>query len=64
MKAYEYDRSYEILINDIFVIETTKLGKTKINSVLKQLLRETDKVDIKVPLDMSSYLNVLLSSSH
>ncbi len=54
----------EILINDIFVIETTKLGKTKINSVLKQLLRETDKVDIKVPLDMSSYLNVLLSSSH
>ncbi len=54
----------EILINDIFVIETTKLGKTKINSVLKQLLRETDKVDIKVPLAMSSYLNVLLSSSH
>ncbi len=53
----------EILINDIFVIETPKIGKTKINSVSKQPLRETDKVD-KVPLDMSSYLNVLLSSSH
>ncbi len=53
----------DILINDIFVIETPKIGKTKINSVLKQLLRETDKVD-KVPLDMSGYLNVLLSSSH
>ncbi len=46
----------EILINDIFVIETPKIGKTKINCVSKQLLRETDKVD-KVPLDMSSYLN-------
>ena len=49
-----------LIINDIFVIHTPIILKA---SVSKQLLHEFDKVD-KELLDISTYLNVLPSSSH